>query len=182
MTVVDVLEVLDRLDTAEVWWCVDGGWGVDALLREETRTHDDLDLVLDRRDVARLTALFPHFSATEQEWWPARFVLRNGIRQVDFHPVEFDGNGDGWQELLDGTRGRYPAEGLTGRGVIGGRHVRCITAQLQLEHHIYERGRPDDVDWQDVQLLCKRFELELPAAYAVRPGFTDSKRTRARIR
>jgi hypothetical protein len=36
--------------------------------------------------------------------------LRDGDgRQIDFHPIELDEEGDGWQELTDGTRGRYPA-------------------------------------------------------------------------
>lgn len=38
------LTALDARD-AEVW--VGGGWGVDALLGEQTRQHSDLDLWLD---------------------------------------------------------------------------------------------------------------------------------------
>jgi len=49
MTANEVLEVLGWLDMVgiEVW--VDGGWGVDALLGEETRPHSDLDLALPLR-------------------------------------------------------------------------------------------------------------------------------------
>ncbi len=45
-----VAEILERLAVRgiEVW--VDGGWGVDALLGEQTRSHDDLDLVIVRHD------------------------------------------------------------------------------------------------------------------------------------
>ncbi len=42
----DDAEILARLAACgiEVW--VDGGWGGDALLGEQTRAHDDLDLVI----------------------------------------------------------------------------------------------------------------------------------------
>src|SRR5688572_32979663 len=41
----EVVRLLDLFHVAgvEVW--VDGGWGVDALLEEQMREHDDLDLV-----------------------------------------------------------------------------------------------------------------------------------------
>jgi lincosamide nucleotidyltransferase A/C/D/E len=178
--IADVLDVLHRLDAAGIEWWVDGGWGVDALLGEKTRPHDDLDVVVRREEIDRLPTLFPEFARSEEEWWPARFVLRNDAgRQIDFHPVEFDEHGDGWQELIDGSRGRYPAADLKGSGRIGGRRVRCISPELQLRHHDYPTGRPDDIDWDDVRILCERFGLALPPAYRKRPGFIESKRTRA---
>jgi lincosamide nucleotidyltransferase A/C/D/E len=179
----DVLNVFDRLDAAGIEWWVDGGWGVDALLGEETRPHDDLDLVVRREAIERLAGVFPEFTPVEEEWWPARYVLRDDAgRQIDFHPVEFDECGDGLQELADGNSGRYPAADLEGRGRIGGREVRCITPELQVRHHEYTSGRPDDIDWDDVRTLCARFGLALPPSYAVRPGFIEPKRTRAALR
>jgi hypothetical protein len=107
--------------------------------------------------------LFPEFARSEEEWWPARFVLRNVAgRQIDFHPVDFDEHGDGWQELIDGCRGRYPGADLEGSGRIGRRAVRCISPELQLRYHDYPTGRPDDIDWDDVRILCERFGLGLP--------------------
>jgi lincosamide nucleotidyltransferase A/C/D/E len=176
----DVLEALERLDAAGIEWWIDGGWGVDALLGEETRPHDDLDLVVPRDYVGRLPALFPEFTRAEEEWWPARFVLHDGSgRKIDFHPLRFDERGDGWQELPDGSRDRYPAADLRGRGRIGTRAVRCITPELQLTHHHYAVGSPDDIDWDDVRVLCERFDLAVPPAYAERPGFVEPKRLRA---
>jgi lincosamide nucleotidyltransferase A/C/D/E len=179
----DVLHVLDRLDAAGIDWWIDGGWGVDALLGGETRPHDDLDLVVPRQDLDRLPALFPELTRAEDEWWPARFVLQDSSgRRIDFHPLTFDAQGDGWQELRDGTRDRYPAADLRGQGQIGSRAVRCITPSLQLEHHHYAVGQPDDIDWDDVRVLCERFGLPVPPAYAKRPGFIEAKRVRARPR
>ncbi len=53
MTGADVLHVIDLLEAAGVPVWVDGGWGVDALLGEQTRPHDDLDLALEHRDLVR---------------------------------------------------------------------------------------------------------------------------------
>jgi lincosamide nucleotidyltransferase A/C/D/E len=55
MTGADVLHVIDLLKAAGVPVWVDGGWGVDALLGEQTRLHDDLDLdlALEHRDLVR---------------------------------------------------------------------------------------------------------------------------------
>jgi Aminoglycoside-2''-adenylyltransferase len=63
------------------------GWGIDALLGKQTRPHHDLDLVVERKDVVGIPAVFPEFAPAEKEWWPARFVLRDRAgRQLDFTP------------------------------------------------------------------------------------------------
>ena len=36
----------------EIW--LDGGWAVDAVLAEETRSHEDLDIILRERDLPAL--------------------------------------------------------------------------------------------------------------------------------
>ena len=42
----EVRPVLDRLAAEDILAWVDGGWGIDALLEEQTRDHSDLDLSL----------------------------------------------------------------------------------------------------------------------------------------
>jgi lincosamide nucleotidyltransferase A/C/D/E len=46
MTAADVVEILGWLGTASVDVWLDGGWGVDALVGEQTREHNDLDLIV----------------------------------------------------------------------------------------------------------------------------------------
>ncbi|HSP55104.1 MAG TPA: hypothetical protein VLS25_05900 [Dehalococcoidia bacterium] len=53
MTAGDVVRVLDALAEAGTTVWLDGGWGVDALLGEETREHDDLDLVVSAEHLNR---------------------------------------------------------------------------------------------------------------------------------
>ena len=50
----DVLTLLSTLDQLGVHYWLDGGWGVDCVLGEETREHSDLDLVVHRQDVDRV--------------------------------------------------------------------------------------------------------------------------------
>jgi lincosamide nucleotidyltransferase A/C/D/E len=181
----DVAEILDRLAGRgiEVW--VDGGWGVDALLGEQTRVHDDLDLVIARGDCPRaqdaLRALGFEWAADVEPGLPARLALRDPRdRRVDIHPVVFDPAGNGWQELPDGTWGGYPAEGLRGLGVIGQRRVRCLTPELQVRHHLgYE---PDADDHHDIRRLTARFNLEPPPPYERRAADTQQARRRADLR
>ena len=54
----DLLAVLGQLDRAGVVIWLDGGWGVDALLGRQSRPHQDLDLVIDRDDLALLAERF----------------------------------------------------------------------------------------------------------------------------
>jgi lincosamide nucleotidyltransferase A/C/D/E len=44
----------DRLAGIEVW--VDGGWGIDQLLGEQTRRHEDFDLVVTSAELGRVRA------------------------------------------------------------------------------------------------------------------------------
>jgi lincosamide nucleotidyltransferase A/C/D/E len=161
----DVHRVLDALDRAQITVWVDGGWGVDALVGDESRVHDDLDLVIDAADrrlaeeVLGALGFLPDPAARPGR--PARVVLhQDGTRQVDLHPVTFDAAGNGWQDLGHGAWGLYRADGLLARGSIDGRSVACIGAQLQLEHHL--GYPPREVDRHDLHRLAGAFDLPLP--------------------
>jgi lincosamide nucleotidyltransferase A/C/D/E len=168
--------ILDRLDAAGIWYCVEGGWGVDALLGEQTRRHDDLDLGVRMEDVDAICSTLWEYMRDDIEW-ASSFVLRDSRgRKVDAHPLRFDANGDGWQaNATGGAPYRWPHEHLDARGRIAGRVVRCITPELQLRWHDYDGF--DDVDWQDMRALCERFGLTLPERLATRPGFVHEKRS-----
>ena len=170
----DAVEILDRLVAVDVWYCLEGGWGVDALLEERTREHSDLDLGVAMEDVDRVCALLAEFERTDDEW-PSTLVLRDSRgRRVDCHPLAFDEHGDGWQANLHGEPFRWPREHLGASGRIHGREVRCVSAELQLLWHAHDGY--DDVDWKDVRALCERFDLTAPPGLTTRPGFVAPKR------
>ncbi len=173
MTAEDVFEILDRLDAAGVEWWVDGGWGVDALLGRLTRPHDDLDFAVRAGAVARLARVFPEFRHVDRDQLPSAYVLRDERgRQLDFHPLELDGDGNGWQSQLRGEPALWPRAALEGRGVIAGREVRCTSPEFQVDAHLYEGY--DDVDWGTVVVLCEEFDLPLPPGGP--PGFVHERR------
>jgi lincosamide nucleotidyltransferase A/C/D/E len=154
-----VLDALAPLDPR-----LDGGWGVDALLRAEMREHADVDVVIARGDASTARELLGRLEFVPDEaavpGLPARLVLRDGRgRQVDLHLIVRDTNGNGWQQLEDGTWGRYDADGLDAWGEVGGRRVRCISARLQVEHHRGYGWTP--TDRADMTRLADRFGLGL---------------------
>jgi lincosamide nucleotidyltransferase A/C/D/E len=172
MTAADVVAVLDRLADAGVEAWVEGGWGIDALAGEETRPHEDLDLVLPvehwQAAVAALRRLDLEVDDRRSQP-PSSLFLGNASLRVDLHPVVLDARGNGWQPGGRRTWDLYPAEGFGGRGTIGGRAVRCLSPEVQLRHHLgYEW---DDGDVHDLRLLAQRFGVPLPPD--LEPGQLD---------
>lgn len=157
----DVLAVLGRFAQAAVVAWVDGGWGVDALVGRASRPHADLDLVITRHDLGlveqALGAVGYHRDPAAKPGLPARLVLRDEARRaIDLRPVTFDAVGNGWQQLGPDAWGEYPVGGLAGVGAIAGRHVRCLTPQLQVHHLGY---RLDTLDRHNLDLLTEHLGL-----------------------
>jgi lincosamide nucleotidyltransferase A/C/D/E len=161
----EVVRLLDALDAAGVALWVDGGWGVDALFAEQRRPHDDLDLVVEMKDVSTLQRILKELDYTFQRRdAPLSFelVTPDG-RQVDVHPVTFNERGDGIYQMDNGKTWTYPGEGLAGRGEIGGRRVRCLTPELQMRVHSgYELAAKDHDEVRD---LHERFGVDPPEGY-----------------
>lgn len=166
MTSVDVVDFYGNVTQVgiEVW--IDGGWGVDALLGEQTRPHKDLDIAIQQKDVPALRQLLQARGYAVIKLGDARpwnFVLgdENG-REIDVHVIVLDDQGNGiYGPPQKGEM--YPAASLTGAGSIGGQAVRCISPEWAVKFHSgYDLK---DKDFRDVSALCKKFGIELPAAY-----------------
>jgi lincosamide nucleotidyltransferase A/C/D/E len=167
MTGSEVVRILDCLEQGGVSTWLDGGWGVDALLGEQTRAHGDLDVVVELEQAAEISPRLGRLGyRLVLDDRPTRFVVEDGEgRHVDFHPIAFDSEGAGRQTGAGphGGDAIYPADGLAGEGWVAGRRVACLTPELLLRHHTgYE---PQEKDRHNVRLLCERFGLPLPRAY-----------------
>jgi lincosamide nucleotidyltransferase A/C/D/E len=166
-TASDVVELLEALDAAGVEAWLDGGWGVDALLGEQTRSHQDVDLVVRVDDVPTMRSALGRLGFELIEGVPdSNFVLRDRRdREVDVHPVRFDAAGNGIYLMENGENWTYPAQGFTGHGRIDGREVRCLTPDVQMAGHAggYE---PGESDFHDMRLLHERFGTTLQGPYA----------------
>ena len=57
MTAKDVIEFVQLLNQNKIEVCIDGGWGVDALLGKQSRPHADLDIAMVHKDVPQIRAL-----------------------------------------------------------------------------------------------------------------------------
>jgi lincosamide nucleotidyltransferase A/C/D/E len=169
MRAADVLYVLDLLAAGDITTWVDGGWGVDALLGDETRAHDDLDLVIEHFDADRYRAVMRAAGFAPKAGAPEtarNFVLVDADgREVDVHLVDRDvvvTDANGVQ--VYGPNGlEYEVGSLGGGGTIAGRRVACCTAAFQVRSHTaYE---PDADDAHDVLALCERFDISVPEMY-----------------
>lgn len=169
MTPQDAVELLRCFEHAGVKVWVDGGWGVDALLGEQTRADQDLDVTLDQAHTQRLVELLNergHIRIETPHDKDHNFVMRDASgREVDLHIFVFDDNGDGVYGPPE-NGDKIPAESLTGQGEIAGHPVRCISPEWQVRYHTgYDW---DEDDRRDMIALAERFDLELPGDPTVR--------------
>jgi lincosamide nucleotidyltransferase A/C/D/E len=183
MKLEDVLSVLSALQAQNVPVCLAGGWGVDAILGRQTRSHDDLDVVIDDyehqldRAVDALAPLGFRLTASYERraWMPRIAELEDDAgRRVDLNSLD-------WQRLADevgppgadpGSRHAFEHLVFTD-GTLGGRRVPCLSADVQLLYHTaFELSTSHQ---QDLALL--RGDLGEPG-----PGPSTKPKARERAR
>jgi lincosamide nucleotidyltransferase A/C/D/E len=157
-----VLEIVAALQAAGTRPSLVGGWGVDALLGEQTRRHADLDIVVDDSDLGAVEATLRElgFAFVAELTRPAGHALLSGRevlrdpegREVDVHCV----SARRWESLADGDVFTW--------GAIDGTPVPCISAAMQEQSH---RGYELEIeDLQDLALLERRFRRAPPSSSA----------------
>jgi len=166
MTGTDVVSLYTELEGVEVTIWVDGGWGVDALLGEQTRFHKDLDIAVQQQDIPKLRAVlqkrgYRDIGLAEAKPW--NFVMGDESgRAIDIHVIEFDRRGNGMYGPPENGE-MYPAASLTGTGIINGRSVRCISPEWAVRFH--SGYKLTEKDFRDVSALCKKFSIEMPKSF-----------------
>jgi lincosamide nucleotidyltransferase A/C/D/E len=145
-----VVQILRLLEESGVPVWLDGGWGIDALLKRETREHRDLDLIVPVECLNAAESVLGDegfLKDDHQTMMPAKFVLSNSEElQIDIHPVTLKPDGSAEHIDSDDTSNFYTfvhsAAGLSGVGVISGRIVRCTTAAEQIRQRVERRYSP----------------------------------------
>ena len=153
------LDLFEELDL-EIW--IDGGWGVDALLGEQSRPHEDLDFLIEKADSARLVEAirqlgFKDVHTSDHTQW--NFVMGSTSgKKFDFHVIEPSADGNYTYGPADDPI-QVTAESIDATGTIGGRPVRCPTATFQIDSHSGYRLKQKDID--DVTALSEKFGIPL---------------------
>ncbi|MBL8062011.1 MAG: nucleotidyltransferase family protein [Anaerolineales bacterium] len=157
----DAIHILRLFEENQITVWVDGGWGVDALLGEQTRIHNDLDIALAHKDVPLLRSLLEergYKDIPRNDSWECNFVLGDDFgHEVDVHSYTFDSEGNN----IFGVA--YPFDSLTGSGDIIGYPVKCISPEWMVKFHT--GYMLDENDYHDVRFLCQRFDIEIPPDY-----------------
>jgi len=172
----DVLSIYQRLGAAGISVWLTGGWGIDALLGEQTRLHKDLDILLQLDDVVRMRELLSREGFGLKELWsenswtvdaqgietPTAFVLQDAAgREIDAHALRFDARGDGIPAWADDEGLTFRQADLAGEGLVAGVAVRCLSPKMQMVCHTgYDLP---DVQSRDLALLGERFGVLQPA-------------------
>ena len=158
----DAIALINLAESLEINVFIDGGWGVDALLGEQTREHQDIDLFVEERQAARFIHALHQGGfkeRTEAYSTPNHIVFADADRRtVDLHLFNYDADGC---IVFEGET--YPADTFSGEGYIGKKKVSCIPPQAQVAFHTGYAF--DDNDIRDVLALCRRFHLPVPNEY-----------------
>jgi len=170
MKLEEVLEVLRALEAHDIPLCLAGGWGVDALVGRQTRSHDDLDVVIDNyeHEVPRdVDALAPLGFRLRESYERPVFMNRITVLEDDRGRL-MDLNSLDWRKLAE-KAGPLGADGATpdalrhhviSEGTLGGRRVPCLSADVQLLFHAgFDLSLPQQLD---VRMLRDKAESSAP--------------------
>lgn len=162
MTALMVHWFLDLFDELGIRVWIDGGWGVDALLGEQTREHQDLDIIISGGDAAILTeALFARgfVDIPTDDRTDRNFVMGHQAHgMIDFHVVELTEDGGAVYRPRE-TDWIISELELNAMGYIGKRVVRCLSADYQVRSHAGYTLQ--DTDFADMRALQEKFGVEL---------------------
>ena len=173
----EVISIYQHLldNGSQVW--LSGGWGIDALLGEQTRPHKDLDVIVLLDDVVRMRELLSRDGYGLKELWSENrwvldgqgietataFVLQDAEgREVDAHALRLDEGGDG-VPMWEADEGfNFKRQDLAGEGTIAGLVVQCLTPEMQVMCH---RGYVlPGKQVHDLELLREKFGVGYPDA------------------
>lgn len=159
MTADDVLSVLAVLRNADVDIWIGGGWGIAALVGEQTRQHRDLDLMHRQNQEAAVVAALADAGFIETlDWRPVRFVVTDPHdREIDLHPLIFAADGYAVQASPDPEYPfTYPASCFV-TGKVLGVTVPCLSPEQQVYFH--QGYEPADRDRHDMAQLRQTFGI-----------------------
>ena len=158
----DAIEIITYAEGNGINLWIDSGWGVDALLEEEARAHNDIDLFVGKSDSEKFIEILKEkgFAEITEEYTTTSHTVWKDAkgRIIDLHIFEFNAQG---YIVFEGET--YSPDVFSGIGKIEDKTVHCIDAKNQVLFHLgYEYDKNDE---HDVKLLCERFNILIPKEY-----------------
>jgi lincosamide nucleotidyltransferase A/C/D/E len=169
----DALRIYERLLENGIQLWLSGGWGIDALLGEQTRAHKDLDVIMLLDDVVRARELLNCDGYSLKELWAENrwavdaagvetataFVLQDAEgREFDAHAMRLDELGNGIPAWAEADGFIFRPQDLTGEGFVAGVAVKCLSPEAQVMCHTgYELP---DKHGRDMKLLKRAFGVK----------------------
>jgi lincosamide nucleotidyltransferase A/C/D/E len=172
-----VLDVLAQVRAHGVTVWLDGGWAIDALLGEQTRPHDDLDLVArldDSEQIEHALGELGYLLAGGAPPTSFELVDDDG-HQVDVHPASISPTGDGVYRMEDGRDWIFPAAGFRGVGSVLGSRVPSLTPEVVMVNHTTGYAL-DEEHQRDVRALGAHYGIPVPEFESRSPSDTDRSR------
>ena len=158
MLTAEVIDLYTKLEAEGIQVWLDGGWAVDALLGEQTRPHQDLDIAIQHKDLAKFKEYllgqgFKEVTRDEDKMWDLVLQHQDG-REIEAHVFSYDGAGVVISE--DDWNG-YTNDSLGGTGTIEGRTVRCVSLNQLVKTHDASKRTLKETDHHDMAALSKKF-------------------------
>ena len=169
VTAEDVIEIINLLKTNHIQLWLSSGWGIDALLGKQTRSHKDLDVIMLLDDVLQLFDIMDFECFRLKEIWSENlwvsgpqgikiataFILHDlDGREFDTHAMCLDDQGNGIP-AWDDEGFIFKKRDLAGVGMIAGVIVQCLTPESQMICHA---GYPlPDSHLRDIERLYEKF-------------------------
>ena len=157
----DACEIIKYALQNEIKVYLDGGWGVDALLKRESRIHNDIDLFVELKQYHDYIYVIKQheFEEVNTDYTTDGHTVWKDDKQriIDLHCFEFTDDGIVYEGDI------FPSKTFSGIGKVGDITVSCIEPLSQVMLHLgYEH---DKNDVHDVMLLCQTFQIAIPDEY-----------------
>ncbi|MEG0626320.1 nucleotidyltransferase domain-containing protein [Anaerorhabdus sp.] len=148
----NLFTVLDLIESLEMTYWLDGGWGVDALVGYQTRNHRDIDINFDANETAKFLEILTNVGyQIDTDERPVRIELYHSeLGYLDIHPFIIEKDGSSKQAALEGGFYDIPAI-YFGSTTFEGRNIPCINLEGQRVFHTGYELR--EVDKHDIEHL-----------------------------
>lgn len=157
----DVVGLYTNLENLGIKIWIDGGWSVDALLGEQTREHQDLDIAINQKDTVSLFNFLKKegYKETRRDSEYNLVFKDNLSHEIDIHVFILNEKRD----VVGGIM--YPTESITGSGIINNNIVRCISPRYMVEFLAPWLSKHPEKYLTAISALCKKFDIEYPNEY-----------------